>query len=303
MTARDMALAALTSMIWGFAFVTYRFGLDVFSPAQLTALRFVIGALPIVFVPRPRVAWSRLILIGLFLFAGQFLLLFLAFAQGMPAGLASVTQQMQAFFTVLLVAVIFRELPTRRQLAGMTVAFTGLVLIGLTTGADLNYAVLGLALAAAFSWAIGNVLVRQTREAPTYPLMVWASLVPPLPVLLVSSFDDKAMPVLQAVGSASWLAIGTLVYLGTLGTSIAYAIWGSLLRRYPAPVVAPFALLSPVTGVLASALIFGERFGALRSAGMALILCGLAVVLLPVRWRRDSRAAPSPAQPDASRGQ
>lgn len=60
-----------------------------------------------------------------------------------------------------------------------------------------------------------------------------------------------------------------------------YAIWGGLLGRYPAVAVAPLALLSPVTGVVASALVFGERFMPLRCAGMALILAGLAVVVLP----------------------
>jgi hypothetical protein len=48
-------------------------------------------------------------------------------------------------------------------------------------------------------------------------------------------------------------------------------------------VVAPFALLSPATGILASAVIFGERFDPLRAAGMALILAGLAVIIWPVR--------------------
>lgn len=54
-----------------------------------------------------------------------------------------------------------------------------------------------------------------------------------------------------------------------------------MLGRYPAAAVAPLALLSPVTGVVASALAFGERFTPLRCAGMALILAGLAVVVLP----------------------
>src|SRR5262249_19127288 len=63
MRPRDMVLAALTSIIWGFAFVVYRFGLDGFSPAQMAALRFIIGALPILVVPRPRLPWTSLVLI------------------------------------------------------------------------------------------------------------------------------------------------------------------------------------------------------------------------------------------------
>jgi len=96
MPLRDMVLAALTSMVWGFAFIATRIALDSFSAPQLTALRFLIAALPVLFVPRPKIAWSSLVLIGLTLFTGQFLLLFFAFAAGMPPGLASVSQQMQA---------------------------------------------------------------------------------------------------------------------------------------------------------------------------------------------------------------
>jgi O-acetylserine/cysteine efflux transporter len=283
MRVRDMGLAVLTSVIWGFAFVTYKFGLESFSAPQLTALRFMIACLPVLFVPRPKLPWSAIVLIGLTLFAGQFLLLFFAFALDMPAGLASVTQQTQAFFTVLLAAVFLREIPRLRQGVGMVIAFAGLVLIGLTTGADLKPAALGLALAAALSWAIGNILVKRTAGVPVFPLMAWCSLVAPWPVLLLSWLVDPQPSLIGAVMNASWPSIATALYLGTLATPIAYGMWSHLLQRYPASVVAPFALLSPATGILSSALILGEVFGPLRYAGMALILAGLAVIVWPTR--------------------
>ncbi|MEA2997155.1 MAG: O-acetylserine/cysteine efflux transporter [Alphaproteobacteria bacterium] len=283
MRVRDMGLAVLTSVIWGFAFVTYKFGLESFSAPQLTALRFMIACLPVLFVPRPKLPWSAIVLIGLTLFAGQFLLLFFAFALDMPAGLASVTQQTQAFFTVLLAAVFLREIPRLRQGVGMAIAFAGLVLIGLTTGADLKPAALGLALAAALSWAIGNILVKRTAGVPVFPLMAWCSLVAPWPVLLLSWLVDPQPSLIGAVMNASWPSIATALYLGTLATPIAYGMWSHLLQRYPASVVAPFALLSPATGILSSALILGEVFGPLRYAGMALILAGLAVIVWPTR--------------------
>ena len=283
MRVRDMGLAVLTSVIWGFAFVTYKFGLESFSAPQLTALRFMIACLPVLFVPRPKLPWSAIVLIGLTLFAGQFLLLFLAFALDMPAGLASVTQQTQAFFTVLLAAVFLQEIPRLRQGAGMLIAFAGLVSIGLTTGADLKPAALGLALAAALSWAVGNILVKRTAGVPVFPLMAWCSLVAPLPVLLLSWLVDPQPSLISAVMNASLPSIATALYLGTLATPIAYGMWSYLLQRYPASVVAPFALLSPVTGILSSALILGEVFGPLRYAGMALILAGLAVIVWPTR--------------------
>ena len=290
MRPRDCVLAALTSVIWGLAFVATKLGLESFSAAELSALRFLIACLPVVLVPRPRIAWSRLIAIGITLFTGQFLLLFLAFKEGMPAGLASVTQQSQAFFTVLLAALFLREVPSLRQCIGTTLAFSGLAVIGLTIGGDLSAVALGLALAGAFSWAIGNVLVKRMADIPVFPLVVWASLVPPLPALLLSAIYDGHVPIIGALASVSWVNLGAAVYLGTLATFVGYAIWGDLLQRYPAAVVTPFALLAPCTGLLSSTVVFGEAFHPARYAGIVLVLGGLAAIVLPgTRTSRNRR--------------
>lgn len=288
MTPRHMILAALTSMIWGFAFVATKWGLESFSAPQLTALRFLIASVPILCVPRPRIGWGMLVMIGATLFAGQFLLLFFAFEAGLPPGLASVTQQMQVFLTVLLSALILRDIPNRRQCTGMTVAFAGLLLIGLTVGTDFKPLALGLALTGALSWAVGNVLVKRTPAVPIFSIIVWASLIPPLPSLAISALQNHEPGFITAISDASFLGLAGAAYLGAAATT-AYAIWGDLLQRYPAGAVAPFALLSPCTGVLASALVFGEVFSSARYAGMALILLGLVIIVLPAEWLRASR--------------
>ena len=277
MTPRDIALAAFVSVVWGLAFVATRFGLESFTAPQLTALRFLIASIPVLFHARPAVPWHLLALIGLILFTGQFLLMFLAFRHGLPPGLASVTQQTHVFLTVLLAALLFGERPTARQSLGMALAAAGLVLIGLTVGADLPALALALALSAALSWAAGSLLLKHVRGVPMFPLIAWCSLVPPLPMLLLSAlWAEASLP--AAVAGASWVSLGGAIFLGA--ATSAYAIWGGLLGRYPAAVVAPLALLSPVTGVVVSALVFGERFTSLRYAGMALILAGLAVIVL-----------------------
>ena len=278
MRVRDAILATLTSVIWGLAFVAVKFGLESFSAPQLTALRFLIACLPIVLVARPAISWISLVLIGLTLFAGQFLLLFFAYTRGLTPGVASVTQQMQAVFTVLLAAVCLREIPSRGQYLGMGVACAGLALVGSTVGSDLPPAGLALGLAGALSWAVGNILVKRTATVSVFPLVVWASLVPPLPALALSAVYDRHAPLLSALARASWLGVGAAAYLGVAATVVAYAIWGDLLQRYPAAAITPFSFLAPCIGVAASAVIFGETFGPARYEGMALILGGLAVI-------------------------
>jgi O-acetylserine/cysteine efflux transporter len=164
----------------------------------------------------------------------------------------------------------------------------------MTIGADLNVVGLSLAIAAAFSWAVGNVLVKRAPKVEMFPLVIWCSLVPPLPALVISSVYDQ-QSIVEAAVNASWLSIGAVIYSGFLAIAVAYAAWGHLVQRYPAAVVAPFTLLTPCVGILASKLIVGEAFSPARFAGMALILFGLAVIVLPLprlriliaarRWR------------------
>ncbi|MDA1023892.1 MAG: EamA family transporter [Proteobacteria bacterium] len=284
-----MIFAILVSVIWGLAFVATKIGLDSFSAPQLTVLRFLIACVPALFVPRPQISWSLLIVIGLTLFTGQFLFLFFAYKAGIAAGLAAVTQQTQAFFTVILATIFLREIPTFRQSAGLIIAFAGLIMIGLTVGADLPLLAFGLAIASALSWAIGNILVKRIGNVQMFPLMVWLSLVPPLPALAVSVYYDGNSSLLGGLAEASWSSIAAAIYLGAVATAFAYAIWGNLLNRYPAAMVVPFALISPCVGVIASSLAFGEVFGPARYAGMALIFVGLAVIVLPFNWARFQR--------------
>jgi O-acetylserine/cysteine efflux transporter len=282
--AADVVLAVVTAVLWGLAFVATRIGLDSFSPAQLAALRFAIAAVPALLLPRPAVPWPTLVAMGLTLFAGQFIFQFFGIAHGMPPGLASLVVHTQAFFTVLFAAVILGERPTRRQSVGMAVAFVGLALILTTTGEDLRPLGFALTLVSAVSWGIGNIFLKTVGARAQLDLMVWLSLVVPIPALAVSLVADGP-GAWRVLGTATWSGWGAALYLGVVGTVVAYSLWARLLRRYPVASVAPFALLVPFVGALASAAVFGEQFGAVRLAGMALVLAGLALSVAPVaRW-------------------
>ena len=269
-------------MLWGVAFVATRIGLDELSPSQLAIARFAIAAAPVLVVARPRVAWSGIVAVGLTLFAGQFLFQFFGIAAGMPPGLASVIVQSQALFTIALAALFLGERPTSRQLAGLVIGVAGLVAIAMTVGGELSVAALVLTLASPVSFAVGNLLLKRLPTAASFALVAWLSLVPPIPALAVGSILEGPRAVAD-VATLSWRGIAAAVYLGAVATTLAYAIWGVLLRRYPTALVAPFALLVPFVAAAASAAVFGERFGGLRLAGMVLVLCGLAVIVLPAR--------------------
>jgi O-acetylserine/cysteine efflux transporter len=278
---RDVALALLVAVLWGLAFVASRVGLDELSPPQLAAARFLVAAAPAVVVARPRVPWPSLLAVGLTLFAGQFLFQFFGIAAGMPPGLASIVVQTQALFTIALAAALLRERPTPRQVTGLLIGVAGLAAIALTVGGDLTPAGFALTLVSAVSFAVGNLLLKRLPAVPAFELAVWLSLVPPVPALLLALALDGPHGIAVSVADVSWRAIGAVIYLGAVATVLAYAIWGDLLRRYPTAAVTPFALLVPFVAAASSALVFGERFGPLRLIGMALVLAGLGVIVLP----------------------
>ena len=296
MSLRDIALAMLTAVLWGVAFVATRIGLDSFSPPQLVALRFLIASIPALFLAPPRVDWPIVVAAGLTLYAGQFLFQFFGIANGMPPGLASLVVQTQALFTVLFAAIALRERPTRRQVAGLAVAFTGLTVIAGTAGRDLSLLGFALTLVSPISFGLGNILLKKSGGTTDLSLMAWMSLVPPLPAVTLSLLLDGPEDFARAIAAAPWSGWAAALYLGVVATVLAYTMWGNLLRRYPVAAVTPFALLVPFVGALSSALAFGERFGPIRLLGMACVLLGLAVIVLP----RSRRAVPRAVQTEGA---
>lgn len=276
-----IALAAMVAAIWGFNFVVIKVGLQSFPPILLTSLRFAVAALAVFFLPRPALSWPQLIAIALPLFVGQYIFLFSGMTLGMPPGLASVLAQVQAFFTMLVAFFVLRERPGPRQLGGALIAVAGLALIAITVGGDVTLAGFVLTMLAAASWGTGNVLLKQAGQVDMLALIVWLSLIPPIPVLGLSLILDGPDVVWAALSHASWLGIGAVLYLAGPSTIIAFGVWAFLLKTYRAGTVAPFSLLVPVFGIASAVVLYGETFDFIRLFGMALIVAGVAVIALP----------------------
>jgi O-acetylserine/cysteine efflux transporter len=279
----DVGLAVMVAVIWGLAFVVSRIALEEFSPALMTALRFTVAAIPCLFVRKPDVSWPLLVAISGTLFLGQFLAQAFGLAHGVPVGLASVIVQSQALFTIAFAIVAFREMPTPMQGLGIGIATTGLLMICGTVGYDFSVGAFAVLMISPISFAIGNLLLRRARDVPMFDLFAWLCLVPPLPLLALTILTDGPRATSNSLIHMSLTGLACMLALGGISTSIAYWLWGRLLRDYTAAQVVPFALLVPFVGSAASAIVFGERFGPLRFAGMLIVVCGIATMLLSKR--------------------
>jgi len=273
------------AVIWGFGFIASRFALNEFSPELMTALRFSVAAVPCLFLSKPAVSWPILIAISSTLFFGQFLAQAFGISHGVPVGLSSVIVQSQALFTIALAAVIFREVPTPMQGVGIAISTIGLLMICGTVGYDFSVAAFAMIMISPICFAAGNLLLRKASGAPMYDLFAWLSLTAAVPLMLLSLVSNGPASTWHELTHASAKAIISILFIGCVTTSIAYWLWGRLLRDHPAAQVVPFALLVPFVGSAASSVVFGETFGPLRLAGMITVIGGIAVMLFFGRAR------------------
>lgn len=292
MRPREILLALFVVVAWGVNFVIIEVGLGTMPPLLLAALRFAVAALPAIFIPRPAVPWPRFIFIGLVLFTGQFGLLFLSMKVGMPAGLASVVIQSQAFLTGPIAALVLGEKISPRQMGGTAIAFLGLAAIATTAGGG-GVTLIGLllSLGAALCWAVGNVALRGAGKVDMFAMVTWLSIVPPLPLLALSYLFEGPRAIEAAFLHMGWIGVGAVAYIAIVSTNIGYGMWAYLLKLYPAAQVAPFSLLVPIVGIISAALLLGEQFGPVRLAGMVLVFAGLIVAVFPFNRFRSRTAS------------
>ncbi|MDQ0030856.1 EamA family transporter [Arthrobacter bambusae] len=312
MNIRHSALAVLVAVLWGLNFVAIDFGLHPASgngngsaadvpPLLFVAIRFVLVVFPcIFFVRKPDVSWKAIIGVGLFMSAGQFGLLYLGMALGMPAGLASLVLQAQVLLTVLLAARFLGERPNKRQLTGVVLGVAGLALVAVGRSLVAPVVPLMIVLAAALSWAAGNIIARKARATSGLGLVVWSGAVVPLPLAALSLIVDGPAAVVGTLGNLQPATILSALYTAVFASLVGYGIWNRLLSLYPSSAVVPFTLLVPVVGMTAAWLLISEVPTTAELAGGLLLLGGVATAVLQRRAKpMDSALAEVPQRLEA----
>jgi O-acetylserine/cysteine efflux transporter len=278
MSPKDLLSALIVILVWGVNFVVIKVGLHGVPPMLLGALRFALVAFPAVFfVKRPAIAFRWLFAYGATISLGQFALLFYAMSVGMPAGLASLVLQAQAFATLIFAAVILGERVRLPNILGLLVAACGLAVIGMEGGHAMTAVGFVLTLAAACLWGMGNVITKRMGKVDLLSLVVWASLIPPLPFLALSLMLDGPGRIEASLSAISLTSVAAIVYLAFVATMMGYTLWGKLLARYPASQVAPFSLLVPIVGLVSAALLLDEGLSPVQMLGAVLVMAGLVV--------------------------
>ena len=288
MKRRDLILALLVVIVWGANFTVIKLGLAGLPPMLLVALRYTFAAVPaIFFVKRPDIGWKYIIAYGMAVGVGQFSCLFYAMNIGMPAGTSSVILQSQVFFTLIFAAVLLKEPLRIFHALGVIISAIGLFFISGNIGSgqmsSLPLGALFLTLLAAAFWGISNIIVRfaskqaaaQGKTIDMFGLVVWSSLVPPLPLFIFALILDSPETLLNIVLGLSGQSIFAILYLSFLATLFGFGLWSFLLSKYPAGKVAPLSLLVPITGLITARAVLGEQLMPIQWLGCGIIILGL----------------------------
>lgn len=293
MKKKDVVLALLLVTIWGFNFTVIKLGLGGVPSMLLVVLRYVFVVFPaIFFIKKPKTEWKYIIFYGLFVGVGQFSCLFYAMEIGMPAGIASIVLQIQAFISPILAMIFLNEKLKAKQIVGSLIAAAGLVIIALanTKGGIGSIPIMAifLNLLAPFFWAASNIVAKiasdkaaaKGEKLDMFSLVVWSGLIPPIPVLGLALILDTPQTLLNTIANMSGISIFAVMYLAFGATLFGYGVWNVLLGKYPMGKVAPLPLLVPIIALLSARVVLLEQLSSMQWIGTLIILIGLIVTTI-----------------------
>jgi O-acetylserine/cysteine efflux transporter len=292
---RDIALGIAVALVWGMGVVFAKAAIAHFPPVLLMALRFAVTAAALVwFVKPPWAQAARIFWIALVSAALQYSLTFNGL-RGVDASTAVLVLQLEVPFLVLLGAVLLKEKPGLRKWLGIAFSFLGVGFIAGEPRLGGAEASLALLIGGAFAWAVGQTMVRRLVTLDGVTLIAWVAVFA-TPQLFAISFVLEGSPV-PYIASADWIVWGTVVYLGLIMTALGYGLWYSLVRRHPVGQVAPFLLLLPVFSVIGGIVLLGESLTLHVALGGAVVIAGVAFILLERAPSAATTAAEVPSDP------
>jgi drug/metabolite transporter (DMT)-like permease len=298
-TNQTRTLFGLLVVAWGLNYIFVNIGLGFAAPLWLATLRAAIGLLvsvPIVASFRgPRTLDRRgmrdAMLIGI-PSTGFFLGLWFWAQRAVLPGVAAVVIYTYPLWVAVLAQPVLGHRLGPRHWAAVATGFVGVAFVsqlGLAGGAGISLPAILALLGAAIFWAVGTVLFQrrfragEMVEANAYQLL--GGTVTLLAATLVLSPTPLPRPSAALLVSVLWL--------GVVGTAVAYAIWASLLERTRAAPLSAYLFLVPVVALGASVVLFGERLSWLQLLGIALVLASVYGVARAGGTTDPTRTPPS----------
>ncbi|MGB7251120.1 MAG: EamA family transporter [Phormidesmis sp.] len=270
----DILLTALAPISWGTTYIVATEFLPPGHPLLVASLRSLpIGLLLTIGLRKlPQgIWWGRMLILG-GLNIGVFQALLFVAAYRLPGGVAATAGAIQPLLVVLFAWLILHTKPSKLAIVAAIAGFIGVGLLVLGPEAQLDSIGVLAAIAGAGAMGLGVVLVKQWQ--PPVSLIVftaWQLAIGGLMLLPVALITEG--PFTEVSRTNLW----GFIYLGLIGTGLAYALWFRGISRLSATAVSYLGLLSPVVATLIGYIFLQETLTAIQLIGIAIVLISVVV--------------------------
>lgn len=280
----DFARLLAVPLIWGTNNVAAMAAVRELPALFVAGARFaiVLGCLFWALKPPPK--GKRLLFAGLLAFIGPVHFGVQYVGLGLAHDLAPmvVAMQMWAPASVVFAGCLLGERAGPLRWAGVAIAFLGVAAMSFDPVVFAQGQALALVTAAAVSYGLGTVLVRQLSGAmDAWSMQAWIAL-SIAPTLLLASFVTERGHG-EAIAHASWWAWASIGFGALISSLVANALMFALLRKYEVSRTTPYMLVTPAVSFTLGAIVFGDVLTERIVLGAALALTGVALVALAER--------------------
>lgn len=293
MTRQDSLLLVLLMALWGFNFSVIKLGVNNFDPFLLTALRFTLAVLPLIFfVKRPNVPWRYLITYGITFGVGVWGLTTLSVGAGLTSGLASLLLDMSVISSLLVGRYLLKEQVTVGKVLGSVLALIGLGLIIWNQDGTVTPLGLALVLSASVFWSINGLIVKRSGTRAVFAFNIWGMAFAPIPLFVLALIVSGSSSVMQSIAEINGSVLFSAAFQAYPTTLLGYWLWNKMIVKYSVSDVAPMTLLVPVFAMIGGYLFFDESLDAVQATAAVVILLGVAISemkLLRVKQATDIR--------------
>ncbi|MFD1383068.1 EamA family transporter [Rhodanobacter aciditrophus] len=278
MTGKDSLFLVLLMALWGFNFSVIKLGVNNIEPLLLTALRFTLAVLPLIFfIRRPNVPWRYLMAYGLTFGVGVWGLTTLSVGAGLSSGLASLLLDMSVLSSLLVGRYVLKEALTPEKLFGSLLALLGLGIIIWYQGGTVTPLGLILVLAASVFWSINGVIVKRSGTQSVFAFNIWGMAFAPVPLLLLALVSYGPTSVSESLAQVNGSVLFSAAFQAYPTTLLGYWFWNKMIVKYSISTVAPMNLLVPVFALIGGLLFHGEQLAMPQVVAAVVILLGVAV--------------------------
>lgn len=276
----DNLLALLVVCCWGVNFIAAKLGMAHFAPFFLTGMRFtLVGLLLAAIVKRPtRQELRFLVQLAFVMGVLQFATMYVSIHMGLNISSVAIVGQMGVPFSCLLGAMFLNDRLGIWRISGLILAFAGMIIVAGTPNILEHPFAFAVAIFSALFWGIGNIMVKRMGGISSMQMLAWMAIFSAPQLFVVSFlFEGNQWPLVLNAPTSAWLA---LFYTSVFSTVVAYGLWYYLLKRYPVTLVAPYSLLTPVTGIACGMLYFHEVITREIVIGGLIVIAGVAIIVM-----------------------